>query len=165
MSSDPVSGDPGLEIRPPRRGDLLAIIRIEAASFSDPWDTASLLSELRVDRMRRPLCAVRGDDLVGYIMSWKVADEWHVINIAVATSARRSGVGTRLLEASMAAAVDEGCATVTLEVRVGNAPALAFYERHGFRTIDRRRHYYRDTGEDALVLIRVLRPVGPSDPG
>lgn len=152
-----------LEIRPPRSGDLSAILRIETMSFSDPWDTASLMSELRVDRMRRPLCAVRGEDLVGYIMAWKVADEWHVINIAVATAERRSGVGTRLLEASLAAAVAEGCQTVTLEVRVSNEPALAFYERHDFKVIDRRARYYRDTGEDALVLVRVLRPSRPEN--
>ena len=153
-----MSAELPLEIRPPRSGDLAAILRIEAASFSDPWDAGSLMSELRIDRMRRPLCAVRGEDLAGYIMAWKVADEWHVINIAVATGDRRSGVGTRLLDASLAAAVAEGCTTVTLEVRVGNVPALAFYERHGFKVIDRRARYYRDTGEDALVLVRVLRP-------
>ena len=159
-----MSGAPELTIRPPERGDLPSIIRIETTSFSDPWDAASLISELRVDRMRRPLCALRGDEIVGYIMSWKVADEWHVINIAVATSERRAGVGTRLLEATLAAALDEGCTTATLEVRVGNEPALAFYERHGFRTIDRRHRYYRDTGEDALVLFRVLKPASSPEP-
>ncbi len=153
-----------LTIRVPERGDLPAVLGIEACSFTDPWDAASLLSELHVDRMRRPLCAVRDGQVVGYIMAWKVVDEWHVINIAVATAARRSGVGTRLLEASLAAAVAEDCNTATLEVRVSNEPALAFYERHGFRSIDRRQRYYRDTGEDALVLVRVLRSDAPPEP-
>jgi len=151
----------GIELRRTLPGDLPRIARIEAASFSDPWPEDSLLSELRSDRMRRPLSALRDGVVVGYIMSWKVADEWHVINLAVATEERRSGVGTRLLEASLASAVAEGCRTATLEVRIGNVPALAFYERHGFQVIERRPRYYRDTGEDALVLIRRLdRPGG-----
>jgi len=145
-----------IEIRPPRPDDLPVIVRIEAASFSDPWDAASLFSELREDRMRRPLCAVRDGHVVGYLMAWKVTDEWHVINVAVSTLERRSGVGSCLLNASLDAARSEGCVTVTLEVRVSNAPALAFYERHGFTSFDRRTRYYHDTGEDAVVMIRVL---------
>lgn len=145
-----------IELRRSLSADLPWISRIEAASFSDPWPENYLLSELRTDRMRRPLSALRGGEVVGYLMTWKVADEWHVINLAVAAGERRSGVGTLLLEASLAAAVDEGCRLATLEVRVGNEPALAFYERHGFVQIERRPRYYRDTGEDALVLIRVL---------
>jgi len=146
-----------IEIRPPHPDDLPTIVRIEAASFTDPWDAASLFSELRVDRMRRPLCAVRDGQVVGYLMAWKVADEWHVINVAVSTLERRSGVGTHLLNASLDVARSEDCVTATLEVRVSNAPALAFYERHGFAAFDRRPRYYRDTGEDAVVMIRALR--------
>ena len=146
-----------IEIRSPQPDDLPAIVRIEAASFSDPWDAASLFSELRQDRMRRPLCAVCDGQVVGYLMAWKVADEWHVINVAVSTHERRSGVGTRLLNASLEIARSENCVTATLEVRASNEPALMFYEHHGFTAIDRRVRYYRDTGEDAVVMIRVLR--------
>ncbi len=148
---------PDIEVRRPRPDDLPAVVRIEVACFSDPWDAASLSAELREDRMRRPLCALRDGKVVGYLMAWKVTDEWHVINVAVSTGERRSGVGTILLDASLDAAISEGCVTATLEVRVSNAPALAFYEHHGFAAFDRRRRYYRDTGEDALVMIRVLR--------
>ncbi|MBU0743141.1 ribosomal protein S18-alanine N-acetyltransferase [bacterium] len=145
-----------IELRRSLPVDLPRIAHIEAASFSDPWPEDSLLTELRTDRMRRPLSALRNGEVVGYLMAWKVADEWHVINLAVATGERRSGIGTLLLEATLAAAVAEGCRTATLEVRVGNEPALAFYARHGFESIERRPQYYRDTGEDALVLIRLL---------
>ncbi len=151
----------GLELRRSLPADLPAVLRIEAASFSDPWPIDSLLTELRTDRMRRPLTALRDGEVVGYLMAWKVAAEWHVINLAVATGERRSGVGTRLLDTSLAAAVAEGCTAATLEVRVGNAPALAFYERHGFKPLERRPCYYRDTGEDALVLFRSLAAARP----
>jgi ribosomal-protein-alanine N-acetyltransferase len=148
----------GVELRRTLPGDLPQIARIEAVSFSDPWPADSLLTEMRSDRMRRPLTALRGGVVVGYLMAWKVADEWHVINLAVATAERRTGIGTLLLEASLSAAAAEGCRSATLEVRVGNEPALSFYARHGFRPLERRPRYYRDTGEDALVLFRSLRP-------
>lgn len=150
-----------LELRRSLPTDLPSIARIEAACFSDPWPTDSLLTELRTDRMRRPLTALRHGEVVGYLMAWKVAEEWHVINLAVTTGERRSGVGTRLLETSLEAAAAEGCRSATLEVRVSNEPALAFYARHGFRPLERRPRYYSDTGEDALVLFRSLAAVRP----
>ncbi len=146
-----------IELRQTLPADLPQISRIETASFSDPWPEESLLIEMRTDRMRRPLSALRDGMVVGYLMVWKVAEEWHVINLAVATGARREGIGSMLLEATFAAAVAEGCRAVTLEVRAGNDPALAFYAHHGFVPLERRQQYYKDTGEDALVLVRLLK--------
>lgn len=135
--------------------DLHAIARLERASFSDPWPREALLAELQVDRLRRPLVAENDGTVVGFLMAWSVADELHIINLAVDEAWRRRSIGTRLLEAAIEAGREEGSVLVTLEVRAGNLPARSFYERHGFLETGLRRRYYRD-GEDAVIMTRQL---------
>ncbi len=135
--------------------DLHAIARLERSCFSDPWPQEALLSELRVDRLRRPLVAENDGTVVGFLMAWSVADELHIINLAVDEAWRRRHVGTRLLEAAIEAGRGEGSVLATLEVRAGNLPARAFYQRHGFLEIGLRRRYYQD-GEDAVIMTRQL---------
>lgn len=135
--------------------DLHAIARLEHASFSDPWPREALLAELQVDRLRRPLVAETDGTVVGFLMAWSVADELHIINLAVDEAWRRRGLGTRLLEAAIGIGREEGSVLVTLEVRAGNLPARSFYQRHGFLETGLRRRYYRD-GEDAVIMTRQL---------
>jgi len=146
----------GLKLRPPRPDDLDRIVAIETACFDDPWPARSLLSELRRDRLRRPLVAESDGGLLGYIMVWRVAVEVHIINLAVAPEARRLGVARRLLDATLADAVDLGCGLATLEVRISNTGAQSFYRRAGFDEVGRRKGYYSDNGEDALILARKI---------
>ncbi len=152
-----------LVIRPGREADLPLVERIERDSFGDPWPTAALRDELNQDPLRRPLVAEREGRVIGYLMAWRAGDELHVLNLAVAPDERRRGTGTRLLEAALAAAIADGLRLATLEVRIGNAPARSFYVRHGFVESGRRLRYYRDTGEDALIMTRPL--AGGRSPG
>ncbi len=155
---------PAIRVRPGTVADLDQVVRIEREAFSDPWPADSLRRELAADRLRRPLVAEADGKVVGYLMAWRVADEWHIINVAVDGRWRRRGVGARLLAVSLDEARATGCSLVTLEVRVGNAAARAFYRRFGFREVGLRRGYYHDTGEDAVLMSRSLAPVG-TDPG
>ena len=143
-------------VRPGRSDDLPAVVAIERASFGDPWPEESLAVELRADALRHPLVATAAGRVVGFLMAWRAADEWHIINVAVDAAWRRRGVGARLLAASLAAARRHGCRLATLEVRAGNAGARAFYRRFGFRAVGVRPGYYRDTGEDAVLMTRPL---------
>ncbi len=151
---------PPVIVRPARRGDLAAIAAIERVSFQDPWPDAVLLQELRPDRMRAPLVAEAAGEVLGYLMAWRVADELHIINLAVREDGRRRGTGTLLLRASIDGAAAHGVRLATLEVRLGNEGARDFYHRHGFSVRGLRRGYYSDTGEDALIMSRDL-PAGP----
>src|SRR5205823_13690860 len=91
--------------------------------------------------------------LLGYLICSRIADDWHLMNIAVDPSARRRGLATALLEELFTCAGrDRG---YTLEVRTSNGPAIALYERFGFRAAGIRKRYYQDTGEDALIMWRV----------
>jgi len=82
-----------------------------------------------------------------------VVDEMHVMNVAVAPKARRRGLARRLLRFALRRAAIAGARTAFLELRAGNREALALYESLGFRPLSRRRAYYRQPVEDALVLV------------
>jgi len=154
-----VSEQPDVLLRPATPADLAQVVAIELESFGDPWPRAALLSELQQDRMRVPLVAERDGCILGYVMAWQVVDQLHILNLAVSPRQRRNGVGTRLLQACLEAAAARGLRTATLEVRPSNAAAQAFYRHHGFRESGRRRRYYADTGEDAIIMNRALAPL------
>jgi ribosomal-protein-alanine N-acetyltransferase len=85
-------------------------------------------------------------------MAWLGAGTGHLGNLAVVPGRRRRGVARRLLEDLLSRARAEGAGRLTLEVRVSNFAAQGLYRAHGFRLAGLRRRYYRDTGEDALIM-------------
>jgi ribosomal-protein-alanine N-acetyltransferase len=136
--------------------DLPQAISIERRSFPTPWSLAMFVLELS-----KPssicLAAVHGgetgsESLAGYLMCARYADVWHVMNIAVDPQLRRRGIGGVLLARLIEQAGAD--AAYTLEVRPTNEPAIALYERFGFRPAGTRPRYYHDTGEDALIMWR-----------
>jgi [ribosomal protein S18]-alanine N-acetyltransferase len=130
-------------------GDLPSVISIERRSFPTPWSLAMFVLELS-----KPsgicLAAEDADGLVGYLVCARYDDVWHLMNVAIHPDRRRSGIATELIEQLFEDAGDG--ARFTLEVRVSNGPAIAMYERFGFRSAGRRRRYYHDNGEDALIM-------------
>lgn len=142
----------GLVVREGGPEDLAAVIRIEQRSFGDPWSPESLLSELMGDRLRLPLVAERGGELVGFLMAWRVADQLHILNLASDPRCLRQGIGTALLREAARRGLAAGLVEATLEVRRSNVAGRAFYRHHGFREVGLRKRYYADNGEDALVL-------------
>lgn len=94
--------------------------------------------------------------VVGYSGFWYILDEAHVSTIAVHPDWRGQGVGERLLVAMLEQALDLGAVTATLEVRVSNTPAQNLYRKYHFEVVGRRRRYYRDNGEDALLMTAAL---------
>ncbi len=143
---------PALRVRAAAPSDLDAVVEIERASFGDPWTRALFAGALRAAGSRFDV--VLGDDqaLMGYIVARFAADEAEVLNLAVAPARRGAGVGALLLSGVMTEARDRRAATVHLDVRESNAAARALYARFGFTEVGRRRAYYREPVEDALVL-------------
>ncbi len=141
-----------IEIRIPRAGDLPAVVRIEGASFADPWSESFLREELANDVLRMALVAEGPRGVCGYIMSWRVADQLHVLNVAVDPAWRRRGIGRLLLKEAAVRAWAAGLEEITLEVRRGNVSAIRFYEGLGLREVGVREGYYIDNGEDALIM-------------
>jgi [ribosomal protein S18]-alanine N-acetyltransferase len=124
---------------------------IEREAFSDPWPAQAFV-DLLAQPHTRMMVASTDDDLVGYCVLLSVLDEGEIANIAVCRSARGRGVGARLLDEALAHATQQGIASVYLEVRVSNNPARGLYESRGFLPVGRRRAYYREPLEDALIL-------------
>jgi len=126
-----------------------ALAAIHAEAFETPWDTASLAALLASPGV----FALEEAD--GFILIRVVADEAEILTLAVRPSARRSGLGARLVEAAVVRAAALGADRMFLEVAEDNAAARALYARAGFHEAGRRRGYYaRADGsrEDALVL-------------
>jgi ribosomal-protein-alanine N-acetyltransferase len=97
-------------------------------------------------------------NVVGYGGFWFIVDEAHISTIAVHPDWRGQGVGEILFVNMLEQALDLGALTATLEVRVTNAPAQALYRKYEFEQTGRRKRYYRDNGEDALLMTAELRP-------
>jgi [ribosomal protein S18]-alanine N-acetyltransferase len=136
--------------------DLDDIVAIERASFSDPpWSRDSFLALVDSPRAYFTVaCASPTEHVIGYVVAWFVADEAEIANLAVAPDRRGRGVGSRLLDAALVEARLAGARVVHLEVRDSNAAARALYGARGFLAVGRRRRYYRDPVEDALLLRR-----------
>ena len=140
-------------IRPLCEADVDAVVRLEEASFHTPWTRADFEGELK-NPLALYLVVLEGEELIAYGGSWIVFDECHITNIAVTPSMRGAGVGTELMREILSAAAARGARSYTLEVRPSNDAAIALYRKFDFIVEGRRKRYYADTGEDALIMWR-----------
>ncbi|MBD2083981.1 ribosomal protein S18-alanine N-acetyltransferase [Coleofasciculus sp. FACHB-542] len=92
--------------------------------------------------------------LVGIGCLWAILEEAHITILGVHPNYRGQGLGQALLYALLKKAWKRRLEWATLEVRASNRPAQSLYEKFGFQEVGRRRRYYKDTGEDALILWR-----------
>lgn len=124
---------------------------IERACFSHPWTRELLEQELYNDLIS--LVVAEGEDgtVLGYGEVRAVLDEGTLEKIAVAPAYRRQGVAEAILRAYLRFG-QARLAFLTLEVRESNSPAIALYEKLGFQVVGRRKNYYRELHEDALLM-------------
>jgi [ribosomal protein S18]-alanine N-acetyltransferase len=152
--------NPDFEIRPLTYADLPQVIAIERRAFPTPWSLAMFVLELS-----KPsgicLAGLLEDRIVAYLVCSRYDTVWHLMNIAVDVNLRRQGLATSLLERLFELA-DRPSEQYTLEVRTSNEGAIRLYERFGFRAAGRRRAYYHDNREDALIMWRTLPDRAPA---
>ena len=127
------------------------IAELEKICFSDPWSERSVASELD-NKLAFWLVAVEGEKVAGYIGSQTVVGETDMMNVAVHPDFRRQGIAEALINALVDNLKQMESQCLTLEVRVSNIPAVSLYEKLGFAEIGRRKNYYRNPKEDALIL-------------
>lgn len=140
-------------VRPARIGDIETVGLIERASFPDPWGPGEFRTVLDSPQTIFLVAEDVGAAAVsGYSIALTVLDESEILNIAVDSSCRGHGLGGRLLDAALECARERGANAAFLEVRESNEPARKLYASRGFSEISRRRKYYRNPAEDALVL-------------
>ena len=144
--------DGPLEIRRLAYADLPELIAIERRAFPTPWSLAMFVLELS-----KPasvcLAALRDGQMIGFLICSRYDTVWHIMNVAVDPDCRREGIASTLLT-DLLRRIDGKGARFTLEVRESNTGAIDLYERFGFRAAGRRRRYYQDNGEDAVIMWR-----------
>lgn len=133
---------------------------IEDLSFPTPWS----LSSFRYELMENPYASLFGATIqhgkvfAAFACVWIIDQEMKINNVAVHPRWRGRGIGSRLIGYLLEFGAQQGCLEATLEVRPSNQVAKQIYDRLGFRTVGRRRGYYSDTHEDALVMTCALTP-------
>lgn len=138
--------------------DLPEVLEIERASFTNPWSEGMFMVEMALSHSRMKVLRTNpeetggGGRLAGYICSWYVAGESHILDIAVRPDCRRKGAARMLVRSLIDDLVRLGGIRVHLEVRVSNAPARAFYRNMGFFESGLRKKYYKEPAEDAVLM-------------
>ncbi|WP_017651564.1 ribosomal protein S18-alanine N-acetyltransferase [Fortiea contorta] len=143
-----------LEIQSLTQEHLNVIVELDQACFGGLWT---------IDAYKRELDSPNSDflglfsplsssQLLGMGCFWSILEEAHITILAIHPQYHRQGLGQALLYSLLKTASDRGLERATLEVRVSNQPAISLYQKFGFKTAGRRRGYYQDNGEDALVL-------------
>ena len=127
------------------------VASLEKICFSDPWSERSIGSELENPLAYWLVTEIDGN-VAGYVGSQTVLGETDMMNIAVHPDYRRRGIAEKLVLALVEGLKEQGSHYLTLEVRASNLPAIALYEKLGFSEIGRRKNYYRNPKEDALIL-------------
>lgn len=161
MTTEPAQ--PVIQLRDMNAEDVDRVAVLEALAFSDAWPASAF-----VDLMTRPYARLRvaidqGKSVQGYCVLLRAADEGEIANICTAPEVRGQGVGGLLLDDALDEADQSDVAAVYLEVRTSNSAARGLYESRGFSMVGRRRNYYQQPTEDALVLRR-LRPSAVTPP-
>lgn len=138
-------------IRPMCSAEAAEAARLEAACFPDPWSEKALLSQME-DSHSLYLAAECGGRLVGYLGTQMVLDEGDILRVAVEEEMRGQQIGTRLFQYLLQETPH--IVMWNLDVRESNVPAIGLYKKIGFRTIGKRKRYYRHPEEDAILMQR-----------
>jgi ribosomal-protein-alanine N-acetyltransferase len=136
-------------------GDLEAMMRIgRLSATAAQWSREQYegVFSQGSDQVRLLLVVEQDSGICGFLIGRAVADEWEIENIAVLPEARRRGLGSRLLNEFLARVESESGTSVYLEVRESNRAARGLYQKWGFSEAGRRKNYYQDPQEDALIL-------------
>ncbi len=138
-------------------GAVAGIERLEKLCFSVPWTAEQIISQLPDENHFFITAVDSGGSVLGYVGAMLAADEGYISNVAVDPALRRQGIGGALIEKLVSMAAERGLAFLTLEARASNAPALALYEKYGFRPVGRRKNYYEKPREDAILMTLFLK--------
>ena len=150
----------GCQLTHINHADLKPILAIEQNSFQWPWGGLSFEGELHshtaCNYAVKSAGGQTGEQVIAYAFWHKVADEMHLLKVAVTPARRGQGVASWLLERCFTRSFEHGARSAHLEVRPSNNPAVELYQKLGFEVVGRRPKYYSDTKEDALLMMKVL---------
>jgi ribosomal-protein-alanine N-acetyltransferase len=141
------------DIREAESKDVAAIAEIETLCFSPPWSLEDFLYEIERNELAHYLVCLDGPRLIAYAGLWTVLNEGHITNVAVHPDFRGRGAGAALIGALIERARRLWeLSEFTLEVRASNVAAIRLYQNAGFREEGRRRRYYTNPTEEAIIM-------------
>ncbi|HUH96132.1 MAG TPA: ribosomal protein S18-alanine N-acetyltransferase [Anaerolineales bacterium] len=133
--------------------DVPVAAQLDRMSFSLPWPEHAFYYEVKDNSAARCFVAETEDrKVIAMIVSWVILDELHIATLAVHPDYRRQGIGARILMKALQDGYEAGTRYALLEVRAGNAAAQNLYRKFGFKAAGRRPRYYKDNGEDAILM-------------
>jgi [ribosomal protein S18]-alanine N-acetyltransferase len=132
--------------------DVQQVIAIDQVSFSLPWPLSSFRYELTENLASRCWVAELDGRVAAMLVGWFIVDEIHIATIATHPDFRQQGIGEKILSFALQSAKGEGAISSFLEVRESNTAAIAMYYKFGYVESGRREGYYRDNGEDAILM-------------
>lgn len=131
--------------------DITNVVEVETKSFEIPWSKESFENELK-NKLALYLVAKVDEKAVGYIGVWKIFDEGHITNVAVHPDFRGRGLAKALISELLSLCRKDGINSFTLEVRESNIVAQNLYKSFGFVECGKRKAYYSDNNEDAIIM-------------
>ena len=140
-----------ITIREMTEEDIDGVLAVEKESFSTPWTERLFFDEVRNSRTIYYVCC-EDDEIIAYGGMWHVVDEGQITNVAVKKDFRKMGVGSKVLNELILWAKSHDIAVIGLEVRAGNENALLLYKKFGFEAVGRRKDYYKNPTEDAILM-------------
>ena len=144
-----------MQIRPMTKEDCVQVAAIEAASFSVPWSLNAFTETVEKENFRY-FVAEEEREILGYCGFLFVLDEAEIPNVCVKASARKRGIGRRMMSVLMEEAKKLGMAVLYLEVRESNTPARALYISLGFEENGVRKNFYEHPSEHAVLMSKTL---------
>jgi [ribosomal protein S18]-alanine N-acetyltransferase len=163
MESARDAGRADVKVRDMTSDDIDDVVALENACYTVPWSEATFRGLLR-RRDADMIVLHSGREIVGYAVFWAVLDQGELGNVAISARWRGRGLGAQLVAEVIRRAARRGVREVFLEVRPLNTAARKLYERFGFTMVGRRRNYYQEPVEDALVMRRPIHPPSRSRP-
>jgi ribosomal-protein-alanine acetyltransferase len=143
-----------IRVRIAKSSDLDDIYELDVQTFAMPWSKEALSYDILENDNAFVIVAEYEGEFAGYADIWTVLDEADLYSIAVRVDFRRKGIGDAIMLAMTEMLSANGVATINLEVRVSNMPAIKLYKKYGFNECGVRPGYYLDNGEDALIMKR-----------
>lgn len=141
-----------LVIRKMAMDDLEQVIAIDQVSFSLPWPSRTFQYELTDNPASRCWVAELDGRVAAMLVGWLIVDELHIATIATHPDLRGQGIGKAILLHTLRSARDEGVLKSFLEVRASNVMAQKMYKSFGYVEDGRRKEYYKDNAEDAILM-------------
>jgi ribosomal-protein-alanine N-acetyltransferase len=141
-----------IEFRPMEPDDVPEVMAIENSSFPTPWSEDIFTGDLLENPNSKYIVGIIDSRVASYAGIWILNEVGHITTIAVRRDLLRCGLGEITLEELLEIGRKSGVEKFTLEVRESNEEALGLYEKYGFKRIGRRKNYYKEIGEDAIVM-------------